>query len=206
MEEWEAFYYRSGEEREVLISRWDAPTQAFLQDTSLIKKDNAFVQELNWNLKNLNTHFGRTRERLYQKAEILHNYVKDAGNDLSLEDCFEFVRFHVIYKPWNMMVTRKQSTIKTLQAQYPQVDFRKMTSVMGHNYAVDFEAYVDGTLRFALQVKPTCYTGNATYIQNAQQANKHINQLYTARFGVPVYEIVSDEQGEILKSGIPQQA
>ncbi|MCJ8165481.1 hypothetical protein MKJ04_11565 [Pontibacter sp. E15-1] len=203
-EEWEAFYYRSGEEREVLISRWDAPTQATLQDTSLIKNDQSFVHGLNWNLKNLNTHFGRTRERLYQIAETVRNCAKDAQHDLSLEECFEYVRYEVIFKPWNDMVLRKQNTVKTLQGVYPQAEFRKMAGVMGHNYSVDYEAYLDGKLQYALQVKPTSYNGDATHIKHAQQANKRINQLYTARFGVPVYLVISDEKGEILHSEIPE--
>lgn len=201
-EEWEAFYYRSGEEREVIISRWDEATQAILHDTQLIRKDATYVHGLSWNLKNLNTQFGRTRERLREKGEILYNHVKNNGHELTVEDCVECVRYRVICETWNGVIVRERNTVKTLQALYPQVDFRKVEGVIDHSYAVDYEAYVGGQLRYALQVKPKSYTGNATYLLHARQANSRKNQLYKARFGAPVYDIISDYKGNILNTEV----
>lgn len=201
-EEWESFYYQSGEERERLLQRWDAPTQAMLQNESLIRTDRDFVYGLSWNLKNLNTHFGRTRERLYQKGEILYNHVRDNGYGLSVEECFECVRFRVVCETWNKVVERERNTIKTLQAMFPHVVFQEVPGEVYHTYAIDYEAYVDGELRYALHVKPATYTGNTTYLVNARQANSRKNQLYKARFGAPVYEIISDDEGNILQTDV----
>lgn len=201
-EEWEAFYYRSGEEREVIISRWDADTQRTLQDSLLIKEDRNAVSSLSWNLRSLNTQFGRTRERLHKKGEILYNHLKGNGYGLTLDDCVECVRFRVIGETWNGVVLRERNTIKTLQGLYPQVDFRRVPGELDHSYAVDYEAYMGGQLRYALQVKPKSYTGNATYLLNARQANSRKNQLYKARFGAPVYNIIADHKGNILNSEV----
>jgi len=197
-EEWEAFYYRSGGEREVLIARWDAPTQALLQDESLIKKNRSYVYSLSGNLRNLNTQFGRTQERLYRKGEILQQHLNNNGVNLTVGECFECVRFRVICETWNGVIIRERNTIRNLQGRFPQVEFRKVPGEMDHVYAVDYEAYIGGELRYALQVKPKSYTGNATYILNARQANSRKNHLYTARFGAPVYDVISDSKGNIL--------
>ncbi|RDV15524.1 hypothetical protein DXT99_08525 [Pontibacter diazotrophicus] len=201
-EEWEAFYYQSGEERERLLSRWDAPTQAMLQNELLIRTDKDFVHGLSWNLKNLNTQFGRTRERLYQKGEILYSAVHNNGCGLSVEECFECVRFRVVCETWNRVVERERNTIKTLQAMFPHTVFQEVPGEVYHTYAIDYEAYVDGKLRYALQVKPESYTDNTTYLTNARQANSRKNQLYVARFGAPVYEIISDNEGNILHTDV----
>lgn len=203
-EEWEVFYYQSGEQRESLLLRWDAPTQAMLQNESLIRTDRDFVYGLSWNLKNLNTQFGRTRERLYHKGEILYGHVRDNGYGLSLEECFQCVRFRVICETWNKAVEREKNTIKTLQAMFPHVVFQEVPDEVYHTYAIDFEAYVDGELRYALQVRPESYTDNTTYLTNARQANSRKNQLYKARFGAPVYEIISDYEGNILYPDVLQ--
>lgn len=201
-EEWEDFYYQSGEERERLLSRWDAPTQAMLQNESLVKADPDFIYGLSWNLKNLNTQFGRTRERLYHKGVILFNYVRDNGYGLSVEECFQCVRFRVVCETWNKVVERERNTIKTLQAMFPHVVFKEVPGEVYHTYAIDYEAFVDGELRYALHVKPELYTGTTTYLVNARQANSRKNQLYTARFGIPVYEIISDYEGNILQTDV----
>ena len=201
-EEWEAFYYQSGEERENLLQRWDASTQAMLQNESLIRTDREFVHGLSWNLKNLNTQFGRTRERLYHKGEILHNHVRDNGFGLTVEECFQCARFRVVCETWNKVLARERSTIKTLQTMFPHVVFQEVPDQVYHTYAIDYEAYVDGELRYALQVKPESYTGNTTYLVNARQANSRKNQLYKARFGAPVYEVISDHEGRVLNTEV----
>jgi hypothetical protein len=201
-EEWEAFYYRSGEERETLISRWDVSSQGTLQNDLLPKYDKDCVYSLNWNLRNLNTQFGRTRERLLQKAELLYNEVKDNGYNLTLEDCFQCVRYRVIGEAWNSVLTREQNTVKTLEAMFPQVEFRKVPGSIEQTYAVDYEAYANGHLKYALLVKPEVFTGNATYILNARQASSRKNHLYQARFGAPVYSIISDYDGNIVSTEV----
>lgn len=199
-EEWEAFYYRSGEERETLISRWDVSSQGTLQNDLLPKYDKDCIYSLNWNLRNLNTQFGRSRERLLQKAGLLYNEVKDNGHNLSLEDCFQCVRYRVIGEAWNNVLVRERNTAKTLQALFPQVEFRKVSGGIEQAYAVDYEAYANGQLQYALQVKPEVFTGNATYILNARQTVSRKHQLYLARFGAPVYNIISDYDGNIIST------
>jgi hypothetical protein len=204
-EEWEAFYYRSGEERETLISRWDVSSQGTLQNDLLPKYDKDCVYSLNWNLRNLNTQFGRTRERLHQKAELLYDEVKANGYNLTLEDCFQCVRYRVIGEAWNNMLVRERNTVKTLEGMFPQVEFRKVPGSIEQTYAVDYEAYANGHLKYALQVKPEVFTGNATYILHARQATTRKNHLYQARFGAPVYSIISDYDGNIVSTEVLEQ-
>jgi hypothetical protein len=108
----------------------------------------------------------------------------------------------VIGEAWNNMLVRERNTAKTLQALFPQVEFRKVSGGIEQAYAVDYEAYTNGQLQYALQVKPEVFTGNATYLLNARQTVGRKHQLYQARFGAPVYSIISDYDGNIISTEV----
>ena len=66
-EEWEEFYYRSGEQRQALLG----DNRDLLDNFSLIRTNREAVNKHPWDVKNLNTQYGRTREDLKRKAEEL---------------------------------------------------------------------------------------------------------------------------------------
>ncbi len=191
-EDWERFYYESGQQRAVLLAQLTPHWQATLNNESLIRLDRQAIRQMAWHFKNLNTQYGRTQEDLYRKGRLLYETVKNNGLGLTVEDCFVCVQFRVIGETWNGVMVREKNTIVTLAKHFPDVDFKKVSGEIDHRYAVDYELYKDGVLSVALQIKPRSYTWTAPYIQKAKSANLHKNRAYFERFGVPVYGIGRD--------------
>jgi len=201
-EDWENFYYESGQKRELEIAKLSPDLQNTVNDESLIRVNRSAVNQLSWDLKNLNTQYGRTKERLQKKGLILFNEVKNNGLNLTLEDCIECVRFRVICETWNGVIVRERNTVQNLLNQFPNTEFRKVSGEMDHTFAVDYELYKNGVLTSAIQIKPQSYTWNAPYIQKARNANKHKNQEYFKKFGVQVYDVISDSKGNIVNPDV----
>lgn len=115
-EEWEETYYTSGKARNVFIEQNATQlgySKEFFNDTT-IPHNKANYYALSWDVKNVNTQKGRTKEDLRAKGEILFNAVKNNGYGLTLEECIECVRFRVICETWNGIILRENNTIKTL--------------------------------------------------------------------------------------------
>lgn len=201
-EDWELFYYASGEKRNHQVQHLNDEQRALVNDEQLVLKNGASIRKLSWDLKNLNFQFGRTEEQLYRKGELLYGVVKNNGYDLTVEDCFQCVRFRVICETWNGVVVREVNTIATLKRLLPQADFRKVEGEFDHKYAVDYEVFKNDHLVYGLQIKPESYTRNAPYINKARFANQQKNQRYRAQFGVPVYDIIAGSRGNILNQEI----
>jgi ferredoxin-like protein FixX len=201
-EDWEKFYHESGQKREVEISKLISDLQHKLNDESLIRVNKNSVNQLSWDLKNLNTQYGRTKERLQKKGLILFNEVKNNGLGLTVEECIECVRYRVICETWNGVIVRERNTVQNLLKQFPTTEFKKVSGEMDHTFAVDYELYKNGVLTAAIQIKPQSYTWNAPYIQKARNANKHKNQEYFKKFGVQVYDIISDSRGNIINADV----
>ena len=200
-EDWEEFYYRSGEQRQALLG----DNRDLLDNFSLIRTDRAAVNKLPWNVKNLNTQYGRTREDLKRKAEVLYAVVRNNGHGLTLEECEECVRFRVICETWNGIILRENSTIGVLTDRFPMLSFKKTSGEVDHTYAVDFEVFRAGFLICGIQIKPQSYTWNAPYIVKARTANKAKNTAYTELKGVPVFDIISKTNGEIQSPQVLEQ-
>ena len=201
-EDWENFYYESGQKRELEIAKLSTDLQSTVNDEALIRVNKNEVNQLSWDLKNLNTQYGRTKERLEKKGLILFNEVKNNGLGLTLEDCIECVRFRVTCETWNGVIVRERNTVQNLLKQFPNTEFRKVSGEMDHTFAVDYELYKNGVLTSAIQIKPQSYTWNAPYIQKARNANKYKNQEYLKKFGVQVYDVISDSKGNIVNADV----
>jgi hypothetical protein len=201
-EDWENFYYESGHKRELEIGKLSFDFQNIVNDESLIRVNRIAVNQLNWDLKNLNTQYGRTKERLNKKGLILFNEVKNNGLGLTEDDCVECVRFRVICETWNGVIVRERNTVQNLKNRFPNTEFRKVIGEIDHTFAVDYELYKNGVLTSAIQIKPQSYTWSAPYIQKARNANKNKNQEYLKKFGVQVYDVISDSRGNILNTDV----
>lgn len=193
-EDWESFYYESGKQRKTLLGA----NAALLEDYSLVRTNSSRVDALSFDIKNLNTQYGRTPEDLAHKAQTLYDAVKNNGHDLTLEDCVECVRFRVICETWNGIILRENNTIQTLQTSFPQLTFTKTSGEDDHKYAVDFEVSQSGILICGIQVKPKSYTWNVPYVIKARSANRLKNAEYSRIKGIPVFDIISKTNGEIL--------
>ena len=196
-EDWEQYYFESGQQREGLILNLEKQTQDIIQNEQLVRTHKQYVDSLPFVLKNLNTQYGRTQDRLYRKGEILFNSVKENGYGLSIDECFQCVKFRVIGETWNGVIVRERNTIVTLQQQFPNYEFIKVSGETDHKFAVDYEVYKNGVLASAIQIKPQSYTWNAPYIIKAKAANRQKNLSYFAAFKVNVFDVISDSRGNI---------
>lgn len=190
-EQWENFYYQSGAERAELLGA----NAATLNNFSLIKSNPNKVRSLSWASKNLNTQYGRTQNDLMERAKELYQNVKDNGYGLTLEECYECVRFRVICETWNGIIVRENNTIANLKNMFPNLEFRKSDGQKDHQYAVDYEVFKNGNLLCGLQIKPQSYTWNTPYLQKARYANAQKYEAYRQAFGVPVYTVISSSKG-----------
>ena len=198
-EEWETTYYASGEVRNQLIEQNAAKlgySKEFFNDTTIPMNKKKYYA-LSWDVKNINTQKGRTIEDLKNKAKILYEAVKNNGYGLTLDDCFECVRFRVICETWNGIILREHNTKATLVNIFPDYVIRETVGEIDHTYAVDLELFREDKHLCGIQVKPQSYTMNAPYIAKARMANKIKYELYTEKFGVPVFTIISNSKGEI---------
>ena len=193
-EEWETFYYQSGIER---INRIQSLNEE-VRDKLLRIKPNYRLDE---SYRLLNTEFGRTREALNYKGQILYEAMKAAGEDVSLEICQEAVRFRVICETWNGVIVRERKTVEHLTNHFKEkttlpFEFVKTESQMDYEFEVDYELWVQGQRRLGIQIKPTTYRGNTKYLTDAKRINYFKNQAYTQKFGIPVLYVYSGYHGK----------
>ena len=197
-EEWEQTYYASGENRNKYIEQNSSRlghTLEFFNDVT-VPYNKANYYALSWDIKNVNTQRGRTKEDFAAKGN---------SYGLTLEECIECVRFRVICETWNGIILRENNTVTTLQRMFPNLKFVKAEGEMDHTYAVDFQVYKDEKLLCAIQVKPKSYLQNAPYIVKARQANANKYAAYKAKYGVSVLTVISTSKGEIQNTEVLTQ-
>lgn len=206
-EEWEEAYYASGSVRDKYIEQNAAAlgySKEFFNDTTVPHNKQKYYA-LDWNIKNINTQKGRTKEDFHAKGKILYEAVKDNGYGLTLDECVECVRFRVICETWNGIILREHNTKTTLLRLFPELTIKETSGEIDHTYAVDLELFKENQLICGVQVKPQSYTKNAPYIVKARKANTIKYGLYKEKFGVPVFTIISNSKGEIFNQDIVAQ-
>lgn len=161
----------------------------------LKKYDPDKIGTISHSLKALNTQYGRTKEDLMKKATALHERFKA---NLSLEECFECVRFRIICETWNGIIIREKHTIEILKKMFPQIVFSKVEGEKDYAYGVDYELFLNNELLGAIQIKPQSYLRNTPHTRKAQGANRRKFEAYKNKFGRNVRVVVSDMKGTIL--------
>jgi len=197
-EEWENYYYETGLERETKIKELQNTLQEKLNDELLSLTNEREIYDMSWDLKNLNLNYGRTKERLHRKGEILHENAVKKGLNITLVECIEAVRFRTICQTWNGIILRERNTVSVLKNKFSTLEFISTNGDFDYKYAVDYELKKNGELICGIQIKPKSYLGNVPYLIKAQNANLRKNRLYTDEFGVPVYNVISKREGEII--------
>jgi hypothetical protein len=195
-EDWEKHYFQLGQARLDALSKL-TPAQKQILTNELNQND-----AISWDLKNLNLQYGRTKDDLIRKGEILYESVKNNRHHLTEDECYECVRYRVICETWNGVIVREKNTVQALLKLYPTLEFRKVSGKIDYQYAVDYEVFKNNELKIAIQIKPKSYLRDAPYIQNARRANKAKNQLYTKDFRVSVIDIISEANGDIINHDI----
>lgn len=196
-EDWERFYYNSGKKRNELLKAVTPPVFYALEKEQVIRVGKQAARKLDWHIRNLNTGYGRTKEQLTAKGEILSEFLRSKRIQLTKNEAFECVRFRVIGETWNGILVRERNTVHKLSALFPTTEFRKVSGEIDHRYAIDYELYHHGKLTAGIQIKPNSYNGKAAYILKAKRANKIKNAHFFAAFAVEVIDILADTKGNI---------
>ena len=110
-EDWEEYYYFSGEQRNIQLANLSKDIADKMNDEQLIRSNKSQIENMSWNLKNLNFQFGRTKNQIAAKGKILFTEALKLNIDISEEECIEAVRFRTICQTWNGVVIREQRTI-----------------------------------------------------------------------------------------------
>ncbi len=197
-EDWEAYYYSSGVQRNKKVISLSTELQTKLNDEQLVQKNKDVILKMGWDLRNLNYNYGRTQNQLARKGEILFQHASANGIKITENECIEAVRFRTICQTWNGIKIREKNTIKVLQHKFPFVDFISTKGDFDYSFAVDYELKIADKLICGIQIKPKSYMGNAPYLRKAQNANLRKNQAYEHQFGKPVFNILSKLNGEVI--------
>lgn len=163
-EEWESFYYQSGEERNLLVKGNESLLNNFLMPYHQFSRVDRSLQQINfWH--------GRTKADLNARAQVLYDHVKNDRNNLSLEECCEIVRFRTICQTWNGIVIAEKKCIEILHRELPSLTFKKSSGEDDYSYAIDYEVFSGEVLVAGIQIKPLSYLGNTIYLQDARRIN-----------------------------------
>ncbi len=113
-DEWEEFYYDSGEERNHRIADLVPVLSHKLNDDMLVFNNRNEIMLMSKDIVNLNYNFGRTHDQLTQKAVILFQVAVNRSLDITIQESIEAVRFNTICKTWNEVIIRERNTISYL--------------------------------------------------------------------------------------------
>lgn len=200
-EEWYDFYFKSGQERLNRIKLLSKEEQ----DKLLCGKS----YDYNGENKNLNLYYGRTKQEIAQKGNILYNEIVKQGNPLNLEiwECQFIAFFRTVCETWNGVMIREITTKENIENHfYKKGKYISLIDTSGrfdYNYAVDFEVYVEGNIVCGIQIKPKSYMNqNISYIKEAHEKNTFKNKKYEDKFNRKVFYIYSSQNGYIHNSEV----
>jgi len=110
-------------------------------------------------------------------------------SNLSLDVCFDYVKFRVLGQTWNGMLN-EINLILELKDEFPNIDFKKADYDLDENYFTDWEAYSNNKLFLGLQIKPITYMYMNTPYQNQAKLNHERQRTnYKEKFKVPHFLI-----------------
>ncbi|NJD52598.1 MAG: MjaI family restriction endonuclease [Candidatus Methanoperedens sp.] len=206
-EDWEAFYYESGNERKSKSKGFPESIVNILNDSLLKYKHETKLDSLSWKLKNINFQYGRTKEEIAEKGKILFEELNKRGNKygLSLIECVDCVRFRTLCETWNGIIIREHNTINNLKKLLPDIELRKVSGEIDHRYAVDYELLKNNVAICGIQIKPKSYLRDSLFLRKAKEANKRKNDQYGKDYGGDVLYIFSQTNGEIINMQIIKQ-
>ncbi|UTW62016.1 hypothetical protein KFE98_18700 [bacterium SCSIO 12741] len=202
-EDWEAFYYQSGELRNNRLLELAEQERQQLNNFRLILTHPKEVYKIDPSLRGVNTSYGRTQEQLMERAAVLYQFMLSQGSDLSLMECFHCVWFRTIGQTWNGIVLREKNTLQRLADYFPDCTWKNTDGQFDHRYAVDYEMFKNGERVAAIQIKPRSYQqGNQPYLIKAREANRRKNEAYKRLFGCEVFDIISTTDGSLLNTEV----
>lgn len=151
VEEWQKYYFYSGQLRQAHLKRLTEEKQKELSDY------NGRFQYRKATSK-INLDFGRTREEFDQFVEYSYEkYIKKWYSlNLTLEDWREIVSIHIFQETFNGYY-REICVVKTLKERFPEYEINKVSGEVDFLYGIDFVFQQKDKLLLAIQIKPMSY-------------------------------------------------
>ncbi|MEL6123704.1 MAG: MjaI family restriction endonuclease [Bacteroidota bacterium] len=197
-DDWRAHYLQSGVIRDRRIADLSLLLRSTLEDHRwYVDSSDEEREQLEHHLRDINFHRGRSPDHLYLKAEWFRLQLAKEGVRLTFAECASLTGHRILTETWNGHV-REINTILTLEKVLPQLTFDHCDGWEDYTYAIDFRISKDEHEIGAIQIKPETYLGKTPYLIAAQHANKVKNKLFETENELPVWTIISTEQGEIL--------
>lgn len=142
-------------------------------------------------------------ERLYVKInEIVIPEWSEAFNQLTLEDCIDYVFNLAINRTYDGFLREKSVVEDNLVKRYPEVRFEQSDPELDHAGDIDYLGWV-GKKALGIQIKPVTAKANfANY--SPSERMKHSFEDFTRKFGGKVFIIFSLD-GEIGNSEVLDQ-
>lgn len=199
-EEWKELYYRSGEERLKKIEELctSEEKEALLD----FKKSNLSLPK---ELKELNFFYGRTKRELEERGAYMYQKIVENGNPakITLNESIYMVEFRVMGETWNGIVARERNTVKTMEASFPSLSFKKTEGERDYKYGIDYELFEKEELICAVQIKPMSYKkGFSREIVKAKKANEFKNGKYKEKYNADVLYVYANSKGDITNDEV----
>ena len=129
-------------------------------------------------------------ERLYVKIkEIVIPEWTEAFNQLTLQDCIEYIHNLTINRTYDGFIREKSVVEDNLAKEFPQVRFEESDPELDHAGDIDYLGWV-GNKAFGIQIKPITSKSNfGNYSATERMKASFIN--FTKRYGGQVFVVYS---------------
>ena len=129
-------------------------------------------------------------ERLYVKIkEIVIPEWTEAFNQLTLEDCTDYIFTLTINRTFDGFIREKSVIEDNLAKEFPQVKFEESDPELDHAGDIDYLGWV-GSKAFGIQIKPVTIKSNfGTYSATERMKVSFIN--FTGKYGGQVFVVYS---------------
>ncbi|HET6402808.1 MAG TPA: MjaI family restriction endonuclease [Candidatus Kapabacteria bacterium] len=151
-----------------------------------------------------------TREMLRELGERLHVKIREivipewteAFNQLSLEDCIDYIYNLTINRTYDGYIREKSVVEDTLASRFPAIRFEQSDPELDHAGDIDYLGWV-GKKAIGIQIKPVTSRSNfGNY--SASQRMRASFEAFTAKYGGRVF-IVYSVDDEIANSEVIEE-
>jgi hypothetical protein len=199
-EEWQTFYFHSGNERNRLLANLNQEKQRILTDFTIPgeRKYNS-MNQLSAEEKRINTHYGRTADDLKRIGVYFYQELCKRGHKkfVTQSEVIDFAFIRAVDETF-IGFQREIKTIESLKNMFPFLVFEDVPYQKDVEFAIDTEVIYNEKLVCAIQVKSLSYfNSQRSFIEGVKKMNHNKNDAYTKKYGVPVLYAYADANGTI---------
>lgn len=136
-------------------------------------------------------------ERLYSKiTEIVMPEWQEAFNQITLEDCKEYIYNLTIHRTYDGFITEKSLVSERLVREFPDVRFEESDPELDHAGDIDYLGWVSDENAIGIQVKPVTakgFTGGIPITECMKKSFKAFSEKYGGRVFI-LYSIRKDNK------------